>query len=91
MGAAVDFGCRPYIEETMGGIVVTLDATVGHATAAATIAGVPITGMAAYGRGSLVPFPLHPLPPAVDELATIAVATESGLVFIWFSTILECF
>jgi hypothetical protein len=77
VGAAVEFGYRPYIEEAHGAILVTLDASLGPATVTATIAGVAVEGVAAPGEGSLIPFSLAELPAHVDEPVSITVLTHT--------------
>ena len=76
VGAAVEFGYRPYIEETHGAILVTLDASLGPASVKATIAGIDVEGVAAPGEGSLIPFALAKLPTSVDEPVNITVTTH---------------
>eukprot|EP01047_Picozoa_sp_COSAG01_P033688 COSAG01_NODE_2489_length_7588_cov_3.099880_8_plen_269_part_00 len=84
VGAAVDFGLRPYVEESVGTVVVTLDRSCGPATVSADIAGVTgaVSGTALAGVGSLVSFSLAKLPAAIDEVVTITVSTRSGLKFV---------
>ena len=80
VGAAVEFSYRPYIEESSGAILVTLDASLAAASVKATIGGaVEVSGAAMPGVGTLVPFSLEKLPLAVDELVNITVsATLNG-------------
>ena len=84
VGAAVDFGLRPYVEESTGSVVVTLDPSLGPATVSADIGGIAgvVSGAAAAGVGSLVPFSLAKLPPTVDEVVNITVTTKVGLTFV---------
>ena len=82
VGAAVEFGFRPYIQEQHGAVLVTLDPSLGAATVSATVGAAPgvrgtkVSGDAAAGSSTLVPFALSTLPVSVDELVTITVTSE---------------
>jgi hypothetical protein len=76
VGAAVEFSYRPFIEETSGAIVVTLDSSLSTGSVKANIAGaVQVSGTAVPGVGSLIPFDLGKLPTVVDDMVTIAIST----------------